>query len=183
MPWLTTIAIINLTQQAMTSNLLCSAGASQSGPTGPLSLVGGAAQDGPSGGITFTVDVARQAEDLSCYCYHDGSDYRGFVDVSVSGRPCQAWAVQSPHSHDFTPSNYPYAGLGSHSFPHSFCRNPDHRDRPWCLIAEDGIEWEYCDIDQCEEQHDGLQCYSKTGHAGGDIVMHAGNTTADGFAG
>lgn len=41
-------------------------------------------------------------------CYRGkGEGYRGRVNVTVSGIPCQRWDAQTPHRHHFVPSKYP----------------------------------------------------------------------------
>ena len=39
------------------------------------------------------------------------TDYRGTLAVTESGRTCQRWDSQSPHSHSKTSASYPYSGL------------------------------------------------------------------------
>jgi hypothetical protein len=81
-----------------------------------------------------------------CYNEPNGADYRGTVNVTQSGRPCQVWSMNFPHEHTFSHTNYPFAGLGGHNL----CRNPDknvHSERPWCFVdSVDGPEWEYCKV-------------------------------------
>lgn len=36
----------------------------------------------------------------------NGEDYRGEVDITESGRECQRWDLQHPHSHSFQPEKY-----------------------------------------------------------------------------
>lgn len=36
----------------------------------------------------------------------NGEDYRGAVDRTESGRECQRWDLQHPHSHPFEPGKY-----------------------------------------------------------------------------
>merc|ERR1719186_40321 len=74
--------------------------------------------------------------------------YRGTVNTTVSGKSCQRWTSQVPHSHDRTPLTYPNAGLGNHSF----CRNPDHREEgPWCYTTDPDIRTESCVIPKCQD--------------------------------
>ncbi|XP_053238304.1 plasminogen [Podarcis raffonei] len=74
-----------------------------------------------------------------------GEDYRGNVAVTVSGIPCQAWAVQEPHKHARTPENYPCKHLEK-----NYCRNPDGENMPWCYTSDPQKRWEYCDIASCD---------------------------------
>merc|ERR1712045_68386 len=51
-----------------------------------------------------------------------------------SGKQCQYWNLDYPHSHD-------YNSEGSHNF----CRNPDNAEKPWCYTTDSSKRWEYCD--------------------------------------
>eukprot|EP00962_Isochrysis_galbana_P022732 scaffold6802_cov109-Isochrysis_galbana.AAC.5 len=93
-----------------------------------------------------------------CYNKDNGADYRGTVNVTQSGLPCQRWSEQFPNTHAFSVYAYPFAGLGGHNL----CRNPQPDDgsvRPWCLVDSiDGPEWEYCDVppptaDRCDSDY------------------------------
>ena len=77
-----------------------------------------------------------------CFTATDGNDYRGCVNVSATGRPCQHWTSQFPNTHDRTPTNYPGYGLGDHNF----CRNPDGEPMVWCYINDLTHRWEYCNV-------------------------------------
>ena len=48
------------------------------------------------------------------------ADYRGNISTTASGKTCQRWDSQTPHSHTRTPDKYPDSGLEE-----NFCRNPD----------------------------------------------------------
>ena len=48
------------------------------------------------------------------------TDYRGTQSTTETGKTCQRWDTQSPHSHSRTPQNYPNTGLVE-----NYCRNPD----------------------------------------------------------
>ena len=72
------------------------------------------------------------------------ADYRGTISTTISGKTCQAWSSQSPHSHTRTPENNPNSGLDS-----NYCRNPDGEPQAWCYTTEAGKRWEYCDVPVC----------------------------------
>ena len=107
-----------------------------------------------------TSTFAPTPEDCTTPCAHDSddSDYRGFVALDVSGRPCQYWTSQQPNAHTYTLDNYPDTGLGDHNF----CRNPDgDSGGAWCFNAdaEPGAtgqpdRWDYCDVPQCSPNCD-----------------------------
>lgn len=81
----------------------------------------------------------------TCGCANiQQSDYRGTLSVTQTGKTCQAWASQSPHSHTRTAENYPDFGLES-----NYCRNPDGEDRAWCYTTDDNSRWEFCDVPAC----------------------------------
>eukprot|EP00527_Entomoneis_sp_CCMP2396_P005107 CAMPEP_0198149246 /NCGR_PEP_ID=MMETSP1443-20131203/45604_1 /TAXON_ID=186043 /ORGANISM="Entomoneis sp., Strain CCMP2396" /LENGTH=72 /DNA_ID=CAMNT_0043814213 /DNA_START=8 /DNA_END=223 /DNA_ORIENTATION=- len=42
----------------------------------------------------------------------DQASYRGSIASTISGKSCQKWTDQDPHSHSRTPENYPDFGLG-----------------------------------------------------------------------
>ncbi|EOD11995.1 hypothetical protein EMIHUDRAFT_247657 [Emiliania huxleyi CCMP1516] len=77
-----------------------------------------------------------------CYSHPDGSDYRGALNHTESGYPCQKWSAQWPQRHTRIHTNFPHAGLGGHSS----CRNPDNEARPWCYTTAPETRWEYCEI-------------------------------------
>ncbi|XP_006824570.2 putative apolipoprotein(a)-like protein 2 [Saccoglossus kowalevskii] len=77
-----------------------------------------------------------------CYEKADGSDYRGFINITKSGLTCAAWTVQTPHYHSRTPKNFPNAGLGEHNY----CRNPDRDVAVWCYTTKRDMRLEYCDV-------------------------------------
>ena len=81
--------------------------------------------------------------DAECYSEADGSDYRGTVQHTASGRRCQMWSRQTPHTHLFAGQEHLVAGLG----PHSYCRNPDGSPGgAWCYTLDLMQRWEYCDV-------------------------------------
>ena len=73
-----------------------------------------------------------------------GSDYDGSVSVTVSGRTCQHWSDQSPHSH------------GNGDEDENYCRNPDGEpEGVWCYTTDPGKRWEYCDVPECDNDGSG----------------------------
>jgi Kringle domain/von Willebrand factor type D domain len=72
-------------------------------------------------------------------------DYRGTLATTISGKTCQAWAAQSPHTHTRTPERYPGSGLDA-----NYCRNPDGDSRAWCYTTSSGTRWEFCNVTRCE---------------------------------
>ena len=60
---------------------------------------------------------------------------------TTSGRTCQQWTAQSPHTHSID-DNDPSKGIGSHNY----CRNPDGEPGGiWCYTTDANKRWEYCD--------------------------------------
>ncbi|KFQ30229.1 Plasminogen, partial [Merops nubicus] len=81
----------------------------------------------------------------------NGKDYRGTVAKTGTGRTCQEWSSQKPHSHKyFTPVTHPRAGLDK-----NYCRNPDGDIHGvWCFTTDPEKTWEYCEIPRCSLEHD-----------------------------
>ncbi|KAI8513721.1 hypothetical protein Bbelb_080450 [Branchiostoma belcheri] len=79
------------------------------------------------------------------YCQvGDGASYRGTVSVTNTGKTCQRWDRQLPHSHDRTPDNYPSSGLEE-----NYCRNPDGESGVWCYTTNLLERWGLCDVPDC----------------------------------
>jgi hypothetical protein len=72
-------------------------------------------------------------------------DYRGNIAKTESGRTCQSWNSQNPHSHTRTFQNYPLSGLNE-----NFCRNPDDEPQAWCYTTDKNKRWEHCSIPVCD---------------------------------
>jgi len=71
---------------------------------------------------------------------HDGVGYHGCQNKTKSGRTCQQWTSQSPHTHDRTPTQFYGKNLGHHNF----CRNPDDEPTIWCYTTDSNKRWEWC---------------------------------------
>ncbi len=91
---------------------------------------------------TFTECGTVWAEDGS---WVGKTDYRGTISSTSSGRQCQRWASQTPHSHSRTYERYPTAGLEE-----NYCRNPDGEADSWCYTTDENKRWEYCDVPACD---------------------------------
>lgn len=72
------------------------------------------------------------------------ADYRGLVNITESGIPCQSWDSQDPHRHKLTSEERPHNGLYG-----NFCRNPDNSERAWCYTENPDVLWEYCEVPLC----------------------------------
>uniref|UniRef100_A0A3Q0RXW7 Phosphoinositide-3-kinase interacting protein 1 n=1 Tax=Amphilophus citrinellus TaxID=61819 RepID=A0A3Q0RXW7_AMPCI len=79
----------------------------------------------------------------------NGVDYRGEQQNSSSGLTCLNW-TNATRDYDVTIHPDSEKGVGDHSY----CRNPDASERPWCYIAgPDGtIQRQFCTIETCKEQ-------------------------------
>ncbi|KAI8503301.1 hypothetical protein Bbelb_191220 [Branchiostoma belcheri] len=75
----------------------------------------------------------------------NGASYRGTLAVTETGRTCQRWDRQSPHSHNRTPRNYPAGDLAGNNY----CRNPDGWHALWCYTTDPASRWELCDLPVC----------------------------------
>jgi hypothetical protein len=69
----------------------------------------------------------------------NGVDYRGCQTRTVSGKICQKWTQQTPHSHSRTPER-----LGRGVGDHNYCRNPAGERSIWCYTTDPGTRWEIC---------------------------------------
>ncbi|XP_012250835.2 tyrosine-protein kinase transmembrane receptor Ror2 [Athalia rosae] len=76
----------------------------------------------------------------------NGRFYLGFVNKTGSGRECQPWAIQEPHSHDRPLDVFPEIQNAE-----NYCRNAGGDEpKPWCYTMDPSVHWEYCDIPICD---------------------------------
>ena len=102
------------------------------------------------------IDCNHGADD--CYEEPNGTDYRGMLAQTVSGRTCQMWSHQTPHAHTHVHMNYPHAGLGGHNH----CRNPGTMAAgPWCYTMDPAVPWELCAVPER-----GAPCSAKASMSG-----------------
>ena len=74
-------------------------------------------------------------------CPEDFASYIASYTQTKSGKTCQKWTEQTPHSHTRTPKNFPNKGLGDHNK----CRNPDNAPNGlWCYTTDSSTRWDYC---------------------------------------
>jgi hypothetical protein len=84
---------------------------------------------------------------IDCKMTYVGSSYNGRRTYTISGRICQRWDKQRPHSHSFVTDNFPDVSVAN---ANNYCRNPDnHTDGPWCYTIDPDIERESCGIKLC----------------------------------
>merc|ERR1719426_623112 len=92
---------------------------------------------------------AAQLSDFDVSCYEEsdkGKGYKGLVTTTSSGRTCQNWLVDKPHTVGIGPSTA--NGLGNHNY----CRNPDgSEEKPWCYTQDPSPdhEKETCEVPKC----------------------------------
>ncbi|XP_066293520.1 plasminogen-like [Branchiostoma lanceolatum] len=103
--------------------------------------------------------MSMRVEILGCSTYGSeecrkgkGASYRGTVAVTITGKTCQRWDSQTPHTHDRTPANYPSGGLDE-----NYCRNPDNWYNLWCFTTDPDKRWEYCDVPDCNENQKNIE--------------------------
>ncbi|XP_016002197.1 prothrombin [Rousettus aegyptiacus] len=102
-----------------------------------------------------------------------GRHYQGRLAVTLFGAPCLAWDSQQAKAlskdQDFSPAV---------PLLENFCRNPDgDEEGAWCYIGEKTGDFEYCDLDYCEEPID-----AETGDELGedpDAAIEGRTTTED----
>ncbi|XP_023415806.1 hepatocyte growth factor-like protein isoform X2 [Cavia porcellus] len=87
-------------------------------------------------------------KNMPANCYNgSGEQYRGSVNKTRKGVPCQHWSAETPHKPQFTPTSAPYAQLKE-----NFCRNPDGDSHgPWCYTTDPGTSFDYCALRRCND--------------------------------
>ncbi|KAL4228598.1 hypothetical protein ACF0H5_011648 [Mactra antiquata] len=70
----------------------------------------------------------------------------GTWNKTVSGRTCQRWDVQTPHSHNLTADMFEEDRLKD---VENFCRDPTSSGKLWCYTTDPKIAKERCGIGKC----------------------------------
>lgn len=91
-------------------------------------------------------DIKGTYKSSACYSEDSHYQYRVWHSTTVSGRTCQAWAQQSPHSHSTRDNAFPD---GSQAAAENYCRDPDGGSYLWCYTTDSETRWEPCDIPKC----------------------------------
>ena len=116
---------------------------------------------GPSQGVDKTLEGNLNRHPRSVSSHHDnlclegtplGDRYSGKVNITVSGRICQAWSASEPHELNFTD----VGKVGeTEAGDHNFCRNPSGEALGvWCYTTDKDKEWEYCSVPLCNTTYD-----------------------------
>nr|XP_022312335.1 uncharacterized protein LOC111117490 [Crassostrea virginica] len=84
-----------------------------------------------------TCEIENLTAEADCKRTNTGWEYVGKRNITTSGRTCQTWSSDSPHSHSFN------------DLPENYCRNPDREPSPWCYTTDPNKRWEYCSISDC----------------------------------
>jgi len=76
---------------------------------------------------------------MECRYTVKGAEYRGLRTTTNTGKTCQRWDSQSPHTHSKTGEE-------------NYCRNPDNSAEPWCYTTDPAKRFEYCGVLNCGKQ-------------------------------
>ncbi|KAB0364066.1 hypothetical protein FD754_008222 [Muntiacus muntjak] len=115
---------------------------------------------------------SQEATTLNCF-RGKGEGYRGTVNTTAAGVPCQRWDAQLPHQHRFAPEKYPCKDLRE-----NFCRNPDGSEAPWCFTSRPGMRMAFCyQIRRCTDDVRPEDCY----HGAGELYRGSVSKTRKGI--
>ncbi|KAL3817140.1 hypothetical protein ACHAXA_009041 [Cyclostephanos tholiformis] len=108
---------------------------------------------------THSPSYVCNSDPVNCACPNlRGSDYRGTINTTTSGKACVRWDDPNLNRYLYVEygenltQDYPDNGLEG-----NFCRNPDYFvDRPWCYTEVTVFSWggswnsDYCDVPVCD---------------------------------
>lgn len=133
-------------------------------------------------------DVPELSDECGHIAVYQQENYRGSINITNTGKTCQRWDSQYPHSH----SSEKRINTG---IEENFCRNPDGSRMSWCYTTDPTTRWEYCDIPHCEVLNRAIHsttpqapCENCTSEECGDLRVgmrdYRGkkNTTINGYA-
>ena len=104
-----------------------------------------------------------------------GASYLGSMNVTTSGRTCQAWSAQEPHKHDPQKADDPYPPFVGDQ---NYCRvNNPSKGGVRCLTTDPDERWEFCDVPICDATY---TC--QEGEPLGATYVGSVNVTASGKA-
>ena len=89
------------------------------------------------------------------WCFTDPQSsrmYQGNTNMTATGKPCQRWDSQHPHSHTVILDDFPDGSLEDAS---NYCRDPGGIETwPWCYTMTP-TRWEYCSVQDivCRKYH------------------------------
>ena len=72
----------------------------------------------------------------------------GKISVTTTGKLCQEWISQKPHSHDYWFKNSKFPD-GSAAAAKNYCRDPDNSGYPWCYTTNPAERRTGCKVDLC----------------------------------
>ncbi|KAL5022003.1 hypothetical protein ScPMuIL_001158 [Solemya velum] len=100
--------------------------------------------------VTRQMDMCNLTIGLSCTpedCMIPGKAYTGKRTCTLSGRTCQHWKDNEPHSHRFHDGDmFPE---GDEREAKNYCRRPNSVTMPWCYTTDPEVKWEPCDVATC----------------------------------
>ncbi|XP_046563462.1 uncharacterized protein LOC124272332 [Haliotis rubra] len=101
------------------------------------------------GSLEVRATGRRYTGALECMLTKEGWDYKGRVNMTVSGLACRRW--DSVSSATAIPEEKFSAGA-----PENYCRSPEGSEsvtgtvvRPWCYTTDSNVKWEYCPVGLC----------------------------------
>ncbi|XP_067652447.1 uncharacterized protein [Haliotis asinina] len=101
------------------------------------------------GSLEVRASGRRYTGALECMLTKEGWDYKGQVNITVSGLTCRRWDNVSSHL-AIPEENFSAAA------PENYCRSPEGSEsvtgtvvRPWCYTADSNVTWEYCPVGRC----------------------------------
>ncbi|XP_071094872.1 uncharacterized protein [Haliotis cracherodii] len=94
----------------------------------------------------------------SCWWISEGkASYTGTQSTTSSGKTCQRWDSQEPHTNEYTDDDkfvisgfdVPQTVTGSANY----CRDPSRDGYLWCYTTDPDDRWDTCEVPLCNPQH------------------------------